>query len=121
MYILWETYAQEREILCIFFGLVLFVFIFYVKQYFYKQAHTESATTGHCKALILNVLLYTSSDPCFFVYQIIVANLITFSYQKQGNSVSLFSSKNMYLNNSILAEICLELRLFLGPLAFFPF
>lgn len=69
-----------------FFGLVLFVFIFYVKLYFYYQAHTESAITRHCKALILKVLLYTSSDPCFFVYQIIVANLITFSYQKQGNS-----------------------------------
>ncbi len=78
MYILWETYALEREIL--FFGLVLFVFIFYVKLYFYYQAHTESAITRHCKALILKVLLYTSSDPCFF------ANLITFSYQKQGNS-----------------------------------
>lgn len=67
MYILWETYALEREIL-FFFGFVLFLFIFYVKLYFYNQAHTESATTEHCKALILKVLLYTSSDPCFFVY-----------------------------------------------------
>lgn len=70
MYILWETYALERERLFFFFffGLVLFLFIFYVKLYSFNQAHTESATAEHCKALILKVLLYTSSDPCLFVY-----------------------------------------------------
>lgn len=69
MYILWETYALERERLFFFFGLILF---FYVKLYSYHQAHMESATQEHRrfpqKSLIHKVLLYTSRDPCMFVY-----------------------------------------------------